>query len=62
MARKTREIKKNSVYHTFSRLHNKENLMRSKKIKQLMVDVLELALNKYKFHLHNYTLLDNHFL
>ena len=61
MARQTREIIENCVYHTFSRLHNKEDLMKPKEIKHLMELVLEMALEKYKFHLNNYALLDNHF-
>src|SRR5210317_1671707 len=58
---KIREIRQGVLYHTFSRLINREPLMRAKKMKYLMEHVLNKALKKYKFELNNYALLDNHF-
>ena len=60
MARKTREIMENCVYHTFSRLHNKADLMGTKENKYLMEEVLGMALEKYNFDLNNYAILSNH--
>jgi len=61
MARKLREITEGAMYHTFSRIINKEALMRPKKIKYLMELVLKMALEKYDFELNGYALMDDHF-
>ncbi len=61
MPRKHRIYIPGATSHVTSRCIEKKPLMRSKKMKQLMIDVLNLALKKYYFELVGYTIMDNHF-
>jgi len=61
MSRKHRICLENVTYHTHSRCIEKKPLMRSEKIKELMIFVLNRALKKYHFELSGYTIMDNHF-
>ncbi len=47
--------------HVVSRCIEKKHLMRSRKIKDLMHEVLNQALEKYNFELISYSIMDNHF-
>ena len=61
MPRKKRICVPEHTYHTTSRCIEKKHLMDSDEMKDLMLTVLDLALEKYHFELINYTLMDNHF-
>ncbi|PKL35396.1 MAG: hypothetical protein CVV44_21555 [Spirochaetae bacterium HGW-Spirochaetae-1] len=51
----------NSTYHTFSRCHDRQHYLQPDKMKVLMFDVLNLALEKYNFELISFAIMDNHF-
>lgn len=61
MPRPTRIHMPEATHHARSRCIEKKPLMRSKKMKDLMIDVLNLTLDKYEFELIGYTIMDNHF-
>ena len=61
MPRKPRIYMPETTYHTTSRCIEKKPLMKSKKMKDMMNTVLNLAQEKYDFQLVAYTLMDNHF-
>ncbi|HOT44143.1 MAG TPA: transposase [Spirochaetota bacterium] len=61
MPRQLRIQLPDATYHAVSRCIEIKPLMRSPKIKNLMIDVLNLALEKYNFQLIGYTIMDNHF-
>lgn len=61
MPRKQRNCLPEHTYHTMSRCIEKKHLMHSDEMKDLMLFVLDLALEKYHFELINYTLMANHF-
>jgi REP-associated tyrosine transposase len=56
-----REILANHTYHTMSRCHNLKNFMKSNKMKELLVEVINDALNLYNFKLISYVIIDDHF-
>jgi REP element-mobilizing transposase RayT len=49
------------TYHTMSRCIEGKNLMKSRKIKDLLISVIAMAQEKYSFELCAYTIIDNHF-
>lgn len=61
MPRKHRICLPEVTYHTTSRCIEKKPLIRSKKMKELMLHVLQMALERYDFELISYTIMDNHF-
>jgi putative transposase len=61
MPRKLRICLEEVTYHTMSRCIEKKTLMRHNKIKDLMIYVLNSALEKYDFDLIEYVIMDNHF-
>ncbi len=61
MPRKNRICMPELTYHTMSRCIEGKHLMSSDEMKDLMLQVLRKALEKYKFELIFYTLMDNHF-
>ena len=61
MPRKQRICIPEHTYHATSRCIEKRHLMHSDEMKELMLSVLEMALEKYHFELINYTLMGNHF-
>jgi putative transposase len=61
MPREQRKCLPDTHNHTASRCIEKKPLMRSGKMKELMQDVLNQALEKYDFELISYTIMDNHF-
>lgn len=58
---KKRTCKPNLTYHTYSRCADKALLMKPERMKKLMITVLNMALDKYNFHLSTYVIMDNHF-
>ncbi len=61
MPRKLRICLPDTTNHAISRCIEKKPLMRPSKIKDLMHDVLNQALEKYDFELISYSIMDNHF-
>jgi REP-associated tyrosine transposase len=61
MPRKPRICLEDTTYHTMSRCIETNPLMRPKRMKDLMISVLNLALQTYQFDLVNYIIMDNHF-
>jgi putative transposase len=49
------------TYHTHSRCIEKKPLMKSTKMKKLMLHVLNITMEKYNFELITFTIMDNHF-
>lgn len=49
------------TYHVISRCIEKRLLMESKIMKNLLIEVLASALEKYRFEISAYTIMDNHF-
>jgi putative transposase len=61
MPRKLRICIPETTCHATSRCIEKKPLMRTKKMKELMLAVLNRALKKYDFELISYSIMDNHF-
>jgi putative transposase len=61
MPRKLRTCLPEVTYHTISRCIEKRELMKPMEMKDLMLVILNKALNKYSFDLVAYTIMDNHF-
>ena len=63
MGRKLRICEPNLTYHTYVRCCNKDDLMHLNKHKDLMLQVINMALEKYeyKFELNHFEILSNHF-
>ena len=61
MSRKQRVCLPDTTNHARSRCIEKRPLMRHVRMKNLMHDVLNQALNKYDFELVSYSIMDNHF-
>jgi putative transposase len=61
MPRKPRICIHQATHHTTSRCIEKKSLMKSNKVKELMLQVLNLTMKKYHFNLISYTIMDNHF-
>lgn len=61
MSRKLRQCLYEVTYHTYSRCIELKPLMKHIIMKELMLSVLRMALEKYHFELISYTLMDNHF-
>ncbi len=61
MSRKHRKCMPETTYHVTSRCIERKLLMKSEEFKKLMIEVLNLALEKYDFELIAYTIMDNHF-
>jgi putative transposase len=61
MSRKPRTRRPEITYHIVSRCIEKKPLMKPGYIKDLMLTVLNQALEKYTFELSGYTIMDNHF-
>jgi REP-associated tyrosine transposase len=61
MARKLRIYLEDATYHTVSRCIEKKALMHHNKVKDLMIYVLNITLEKYDFDLIEYVIMDNHF-
>lgn len=61
MGRKTREIIQGATYHVFSRCADKQNLMESDAMKNLMIEIIRETQGVYEFELNSIDILDNHF-
>lgn len=61
MSRKHRKCLPEVTYHAASRCIEKKLLMKSNQLKELLIDVLNCALEKYDFELVGYIIMDNHF-
>jgi REP element-mobilizing transposase RayT len=61
MGRPHRKLLAEHTYHTYSQCIDKMPLMKSKKMKDLMIEILNRALSKYKFNLIGYCIMNNHF-
>ena len=63
MPRPLRICEPDYTYHIMSRCIEAKNLMKSNKLKNMMIDVLNMAHEKYeyKFQIINFSILNNHF-
>ncbi len=61
MARKLRQCLYGVTYYTHSRCIELRPLMKNKIMKELMLNVLRMALERYSFELIGYSIMDNHF-
>ncbi len=60
MARPPRICRPGLSYHVMSRCIEKKNALRPRSVKDLMMRVVSLALDKYRFELVSYAIMDNH--
>ncbi len=60
MPRSTRMCIEGATYHVFTRCIERRDLMRKDFYKEIMLDTLQLAQDKYSFDLVFYEVLDNH--
>ncbi|HSA16399.1 MAG TPA: transposase [Spirochaetota bacterium] len=61
MARKHRICAPGLTYHAMSRCIENSEKMKSDKVKNIIVEVINMALDKYSFEFINYSILNNHF-
>jgi putative transposase len=61
MSNPKRKCGPNLTYHTCSRCIDKSNMMKPDKMKDLMIKVMNMALEKYKFEFLSYVIMNNHF-
>jgi REP element-mobilizing transposase RayT len=61
MPRPLRTCEPGMTYHVISRCVESRNMMNTDFYKDLMVSIIDKALNKYSFELIAYEILDNHF-
>lgn len=61
MPRKQRICIPGTTCHTTSRCIEKKPLMKTDKMKDLMIEVIKLSLEKYNFQMIEYAIMDNHF-
>lgn len=61
MSRKPRICLPEMTYHIWSRCIEKKPLLKPKKMKDLMISVLNMANKKYEYQFNGYTIMDNHF-
>ncbi len=61
MARKERFREPDYTYHITSRCIENRDLMKDNSFKEIILDILEKTMEKYKFHLIAYEILHNHF-
>jgi putative transposase len=61
MPRQLRICIQEATYHATSRCIEKKPLMKPIKMKELMLRVLNMAMEKYQFELISYAIMDNHF-
>lgn len=60
MARRNRIIKDGGAYHITNRINTREKLLEPAHFKHLFLHVLLEAKTKYRFHIRNITIMDNH--
>jgi len=58
--RKPRIIKKGATYHVTGKINRSERIFEPVKVKELFLDIVKRAKNKYKFKLINFCVMDNH--
>ena len=59
--RKKRKYKKNAKYHVIGKANRGERIFANREIKDLLVRTMKRAREKYKFVLHNFCIMSNHF-
>ncbi|NQT61082.1 MAG: transposase [Bacteroidetes bacterium] len=55
-----RKLAKDAIYHVTARANLQEYILKSKKIKDLFMTVIEMANMKFNFELINFSVMDNH--
>ena len=61
MPRTPRRNYDNSFYHVMNRGRNKENIFHDQKDFQLFLDLISQASNRFRFSIHSFCLMDNHY-
>ena len=58
--RKLRELKQGASYHVIARAHRREFILNSREMKELFLDVVKRAKEKYRFQVINYVVMGNY--
>lgn len=61
MARSLRICLPNITYHTYSRCIETRDMMENDSLKEIFISIMSSALEKYRFKLISYQIMDNHF-
>jgi putative transposase len=61
MPRPLRVCLPNLTYHVYSRCSEKRDMMESDYFKEVLLEIIRLAQEKYQFEMVSYTIMDNHF-
>lgn len=61
MSTPKRTIGPDLTYHLVSRCANRARMMKRDKMKDLLLEVVNMALSKYSFEISAYVIMDNHF-
>jgi REP element-mobilizing transposase RayT len=59
--RKPRVLERGAIYHVASKIDHKAMSLQDPNIKQIFLDVVKIAKQKFPFKLWNFTVMDNHF-
>ncbi|MEJ2627197.1 MAG: transposase, partial [bacterium] len=60
--RKRRKLLQNAKYHVMARANRREMILEAPEMKEMFLEVVKRARKKYKFNIHNFCILGNHFL
>jgi putative transposase len=58
--REKRQKVKNGRYHITTRINDRLNALEEKEVKELFLEVVKRAKEKYKFVIYNFCIMDNH--
>ena len=61
MPRKRRICLSNITYHIYSRCHNLENMIKHDLMKDMLNEVINMAMDKYNFQMVLHSIMDTHF-
>jgi REP element-mobilizing transposase RayT len=59
--RKRRKLLQDAKYHVMARANRREMILEARELKEMFLEVVKRAREKYKFCIHNFCILGNHF-
>jgi len=59
--RKPRVLKHGASYHVISRINRKEMILKSDEVKEMFLEVIRRAKQKYRFNIKNFCIMGNHY-